>query len=211
MKTFFPVTYSLLILLTCCDEDLSSRPDYFPLRQDQRIIYQEYAAEALEDFSSPLSDEKIVYVLGDTVYDGHAYTLITNDDCRFRAVREENGAYYQRTYWTCNTPAFDDNETKFLDVKKATGATWTDFVGEHQKISSTIRKRIPVKTFQDKTYRNIIVVERQYFHATQNGGWEFWLSTWHYYASGYGEIYSFSPYPMSYRYQDIGSLQVKIE
>jgi hypothetical protein len=150
-------------------------------------------------------------VLGDTVYDGHRYTLLADDYCNFRAVREENGSYYERTYWSCYYAGFSE-ETKFLVVNKWTGSSWDDFIGENsQKISSAIRDRIPVGKFQDKIYRNIIVVEREYFQATPDGGWEFWLRTWHYYAAGYGEVYSFSPYPMSYRYQDIGSLQVRIE
>jgi hypothetical protein len=59
MKTSLPTFISILILFCGCSDDSSLHPDYFPLKKGQRIIYDQYAAEAPEDFSSLLQRKEL--------------------------------------------------------------------------------------------------------------------------------------------------------
>jgi hypothetical protein len=196
-------------LVSCHDNEESVSQNYFPLRPGETRLYDIYMADEKEDINGEIFFRKSISTIRDTLIDGKRYTL-TFDSFEKKAIRRTGNVYIERIY-----NQYDDiflEETKFLDTRLPVGASW-----EHNpyddgfKTTFTIRAKGISKTFANQTFNNVIIIERQRFYSDGRGGWDFWLSSWHYYAPGIGEVYSFAPYPLSYTYADLSAVLVRIE
>jgi hypothetical protein len=207
------VSFTIAVLISAlqfvsCDNDVQqSFRDYLPLHDGETKLYDVYLAEEKEDLSGNRFVQRKVSTLHDTLIDGVSYKLVKDSFGPLRAVRRNGSAYMQRV-WEQNELAFLP-EAKILDIAAPLGSKWPyDPHNGYSKATYTIRAKGISKTFLNKTFDDLIVVERQSYISNYQGGWDLWVTSWSYYAPGVGEVYSFTPYPLSYTYADLSALLV---
>jgi hypothetical protein len=167
----------LALLLSACEKDaspLSPRGDYYPVAKGSRW---EYVTQNGSPFTT--------VALGDTLLNDTTYATVgTEDGWAFRAIRYQNGRYYQRY----NVYGLFGAEHVFLRDDLPVGGTWTnkDFSGEEVY---TITAKDAKRTVGGRKYTNTLEVKRDRYYYVN--GQPTLVSTYRsIYARGVGEVAS---------------------
>jgi hypothetical protein len=208
MKNTISLILYLAILFACDNENVqpfNRQTDYFPLESGKQWQYQRWLDNLPAGENSAIFDTLKLSVQGDTIVDDQAYKIINDQFGNIdKIVRRSDGQYFGRHHELYGTFS---HEYVFLDLTKAPGESWSYVKDEGAtKTEYVILSKGGTKTVSGIEYSNVIEVQVNYYNLSSNGGFELWVSAFHYYAEGVGEIYHYYPYPVSLVYGNITGL-----
>jgi hypothetical protein len=168
---------ALVLLLSACEKNVSpspSRGEYFPTGKGSRWEY-------ITSNGSPFT----TVALRDTLLNDTTYTMLgTEAGSPFRAIRYQNGRYYQRY----NVYGIFGEEHVFLRDDLPVGGTWTNegaTGGDVYTLVALDAKR----TVNGRDYANTLEVQRSRYHNV-NGQPTLVPISRSIYARGVGEVAS---------------------
>jgi hypothetical protein len=211
--TMRALTYTTLLLLLAisfsgCDPDIAPKNDYFPLDNDRQWSYQRsdwFRTNASEEPVERVSDTLTLKINGDVTIGGKTYKQIVDSKNLYnKAIRVEGSKYYARNHEFYSNDF--SHEYVFLDTDKAVGESWSYIKDDgYSKTEYIVLAKDVTKSILKVEYNDVIELKVNYYHKNSQGEYEFWLSSLHSYSAGIGEVYSFNPYPISGRYNDVSS------
>ena len=173
----------LALLLSACEKNVSPSPPggaYYPTGKGSRWAYMTNNGSAFTTVA-----------LGDTLLNDTTYaTLGTENSSPFRAVRYQNGRYYQRY----NVYGVFGEEHVFLRDDLPVGGTWTNEGATGGEVY-TVVARDAKRTVNGREYTNTLEVQMGRYHNV-NGQPTLVPMYRSIYARGVGEVASLvdSPY-----------------
>lgn len=187
LKSFF-VILSLAMIIQSCDgsETYYEKPDYFPLNDQSQWEYQwESRCDCPEKYL-PRSTTTLL-ITGDTVLNGKKYSKIEyeyshNEYGLLKIVRRENDRYFRANL-------SDGTEHVFLDTNIPVNHSWIAMEDDFYISKLFMRKPFKRMTVNSVIYHNVLMVEENISFKDH----DFFVSSFHYYAKGVGEILTYYP------------------
>jgi hypothetical protein len=204
---------SIMVLNGCQTEDANPQyPDsYFPLENNREWKYQRWMSHDAYNPLDMIWDTLKIHVQGDVVVDGKTYKeIFDNKGFPNKLIRAEGSKYYGRNHeWYGNDFS---HEYIFLDTDKAVGESWSYLKDDGlSKTEYIVLAKSTTVNILGVEYKNVIELQVNYYQLSADSQFKeyvLWVTAFHKYAAGVGEIYSFYPAPASEMYGDLSSFLI---
>jgi hypothetical protein len=214
MKTLKePMSWLLFFVVTlnaCLSEDsLPQNPEsYFPMDNNREWNYQRRLSFNAENHLDILWDTLKIVVKGDVVVDGKTYKEMVDNKGMFnKLIRIEGSKYYGRNHELYGNDY--SHEYIFLDTNKDVGESWSYLKDDgFSKTEYIVLAKNTTDNVLGLEYKKVIELQVNYYQLSADSQFEeyvLWVTAFHKYAEGVGEIYNFYPAPVSGIYGDLSS------
>jgi hypothetical protein len=199
------ILFSLLCLVPIIACKSKTANDWFPLKVGNKWTYKQASIQSkIPGDTEPqniLQESKVEFeIIGTTSIEGKEYfTYESKDGYRKKIIRYEDGNYFINDAITSDLP---DRELLFLKDNLLLGETWEQInKALDYKIVFKVTKLEKETNVKGLIYKDTIEITREYYNKI-DGSFVKGLTSKHIYAKGYGEVYSYIPYPLSKIYAD---------
>jgi hypothetical protein len=181
----YAVLLAALVIAGCEDHEVNPESEsYFPMTAGNRWEYTNAYhknGQILEEYTyteAYLSVGELEF-LNEPGYK----VLWTKQTGPKKWIKRDGGEYFVAGYYL---PSY-----KFLDTSLPLHGSWSYGTEGIAQTKFTIDEIDATKTVKGTTYHHVIVVTERYLTVSETGGMEEHGRTYHYYARGIGEIYSY--------------------